>query len=62
LQKKLKPKVRQYFRYEDLVFSDNFNVLLARDNEESVWRQLVINLGFTGKYKNGRLKKFIFLE
>lgn len=42
---------------EDLVFTDNQNDLLARDNEEAVWRRLVIKNGFTEKYKNGRLKK-----
>ena len=42
---------------EDLVFTDNQNDIMARDNEEAVWRRLVIRNGFTEKYQNGHLKK-----
>jgi len=42
---------------EGLVFTDNSNDIMARDNEEAVWRRLVVNCGFTEKYQNGRLKK-----
>jgi len=54
------PKIRQLIKNlddEDLVFTDNSNDIMARDNEEAVWRRLVIRNGFTEKYQNGRLKK-----
>jgi integrase len=60
LTKETEPKIRQLLKNlndEDLVFTDNQNDLLARDNEESVWRRLVIKNDFTEKYQNGRLKK-----
>lgn len=60
LSKETEPKIRQLLKDlddEDLVFTDNPNDLLARDNEEAVWRRLVVKCGFTEKYSNGRLKK-----
>ena len=62
LTKETEPKIRQLLKNledEDLVFTDNENSTLARDNEEHVWRRLVVKCGFTEKYSNGRLKKNI---
>jgi len=53
-------KIRQLIQDlddEDLVFTDNSNDIMARDNEEAVWRRLLIKTKFSEKYKNGRLKK-----
>jgi len=60
LTSETEPKIRQLIKDlgdDDLIFTDNSNDIMARDNEESVWRRLVIKNGFIEKYQNGRLKK-----
>lgn len=62
LSKETEPKIRQLLKTlddEDLVFTNNPNSTMARDNEEHVWRRLVVKCGFDEKYSNGHLKKNI---
>ncbi len=52
--------LKNYSNPRDLLFGTNENARSAVNNEEIIWRDLMIKIGFDEKYRhNGRLKKNI---